>query len=190
MRPYPRELEEIVTTSDGRRLLLRPVRPEDEEAFRANFEKFSPEALRRRFFRSVKALTQAAAAKLTHIDYEREMALLLTDPVPPESGLPEGYGVARIVIDPERALAEFAIIVRDDMVGRGLGRLLMQRLIAYARERGVRELIGDVLPDNHRMLAFCRGLGFTVEPHRHGSDPVRLRLRLDTPGGPAPSPAS
>ena len=178
MRPYPRELEEIVTTSDGQRLLLRPVRPDDEEAFRVNFAKFSPEAVRRRFFRSVKSLTQAAAAKLTHVDYEREMALVLTDPVPPESGPPEGYGVGRIVIDSERRSAEFALIVRDDMVGKGLGTLLMQRLIAYARERGVREIVGDVLPDNRRMISLCRSLGFTVEPQKHASDPVRVRLRV------------
>jgi acetyltransferase len=190
MRPYPRELEEIVTTSDGQRLLLRPVRPDDEAAFRANFAKFSPEAVRRRFFRSMKSLTQAAAAKLTHFDYEREMALVLTDPVAPEDGPPEGYGVGRIVIDPERHSAEFALIVRDDMSGKGLGTLLMQRLIAYARERGVRELVGDVLPDNHRMLALCRSLGFTVELGHHGSDPVRVSLRLADPAEPGPSSAS
>jgi acetyltransferase len=179
MRPYPRELEEIVTASDGRRLLLRPVRPEDEPAFRANFAKFSPEALRRRFFRSIKSLTQAAAAKLTHFDYDREMALVLTDPIAPASGPPEGYGVGRIVIDPERRSAEFALIVRDDMTGKGLGTLLMQRLIAYARMRGVREIVGDVLPDNHRMLALCRRLGFTIEPRHHPGDPLRVSLRLE-----------
>jgi acetyltransferase len=178
MRPYPSELGEIVTTSDGQRLLLRPVRPEDEEAFRANFSKFSPEAVRRRFFRSMRSLTQAEAARLTHFDREREMALVLTDPVPPESGPPEGYGVVRIVIDPGRRFAEFALIIRDDMAGKGLGTLLMQRLIAYARRRGVQELVGDVQPDNHRMLALCRSLGFKIEPRHKGSDPVRVSLGL------------
>jgi acetyltransferase len=176
---YPRELEEIVTASDGRRLLLRPVRPEDEQAFQANFPKFSPEAVRRRFFAPVKWLTRAAAARLTHIDYENEMALVLTDPVPPERGPPEGYGVGRIVIDPKERVAEFALIVRDDMVGKGLGSLLLQRLIDYAREHGVRELIADVLPDNQRMLALGRAFGFAVEPRSHASDPLRVRLRLD-----------
>ena len=179
MRPYPRELEEIVTTSDGQRLLLRPVRPEDAQAFRANFPKFSPEAVRRRFFAPLKTLTRAAAAKLTKIDYDNEMAFVLTDPVPPESGPPEGYGVGRIIIEPNGHTAEFAIIVRDDMSGKGLGSLLMRRLIAYARERGVRELVADVLPDNHRMLTLARDFGFTVESRPHASDPVRVRLRLD-----------
>ena len=190
MRPYPRELEEIVTASDGQQLLLRPVRPEDEEAFQVNFAKFSPEAVRRRFFAPMKSLTQAAASKLTHLDYEGEMALVLTDPVPPERGTPEGYGVARMVIDPEGRSAEFALIVRDDMIGKGLGTLLTQRLIAYARERGVLEIVGDVLPDNAPMLALCRSLGFTIEPRRHGSDPVRLRLHFDDPAEPGRTFAS
>ena len=190
MRPYPSELEEIVTTSDGRRLLLRPVRPDDDEAFKANFRKFSPEALRRRFFGRVKSLTKAAAAKLTHVDYDREIALVLTDPVPLASGPPEGYGVGRIVIDLEGRSAEFALIVRDDMVGKGLGRLLLQRLIAYARQRGVRELAADVLPDNRPMLALCRSLGFSTEPRPAGTDPVRVSLRLDAAKKPGSLAAS
>jgi acetyltransferase len=178
-RPYPRELEQIVTAPDGRRLLLRPVRPEDQDAFRANFSKFSAEAVRRRFFGPLKSLTRAAAAKLTRIDYDREMAFVLTDVVPAEDGSPEGYGVARIVIDAQGRSAEFALIVRDDVAGNGWGTLLMQRLISYARDRGVREIIGDVLPDNTRMLALCRSLGFVIEPGPQGRDPVRVRLRLD-----------
>lgn len=178
---YPSELEEIVTTAEGRRLLLRPVRAEDAEAFRANFARFSPEAVRRRFFGRRKVLTPEAAFKLTHVDYDRELALVLTDPTPPASGLPEGYGVARLVIDPEGQSAEFGLIIRDDMMGQGLGHLLMTRLIDYARGRGIAEIIGDVLPDNGRMLALCRDLGFTVDPHAWGSDPLRVRLRLAPP---------
>jgi len=181
---YPHDLEEVVTASDGTQLLLRPVRPEDEQAFQANFSKFSPEAVRRRFFAPMKALTKAMAARLTHVDYEHEIAFVLTDPVPPERGPPEGYGVGRIVIEPEGGIAEFALIVRDDVVGKGLGRVLLQRLISYAREHGVRELVGDVLPDNARMLALCRALGFAIESHSHPSDPLRVRLLLDGSAAP------
>ncbi len=112
------------------------------------------------------------------------MAFVLTDPVPPESGPPEGYGVGRIIIERNGQTAEFAIIVRDDMSGKGLGSLLMRRLIAYARVRGVRELVADVLPDNQRMLTLARDFEFTLEPRPHASDPLRVRLHLDESGPP------
>jgi acetyltransferase len=95
--PLPSELEEEVLLPDGRRLLLRPIRPEDEPSLRRAFDKLTPEEVRLRFFAPMSTLDHAAAARLTQIDYEREMALVLTDPGC--AGLTEIYGVVRLIAD-------------------------------------------------------------------------------------------
>ncbi|MBX6321329.1 MAG: bifunctional acetate--CoA ligase family protein/GNAT family N-acetyltransferase [Rhodospirillaceae bacterium] len=175
IKPYPRELEEAVEIA-GRRLLMRPIRPEDEPALVAAFKRLSAETVRKRFFAPIKELTHAMAARLTQIDYDREMALILVDPGP--AGQAEIYAVARISADPDGERAEFAITVRDDMAGRGLGRLLMRRTIDYARQRGIGEIFGDVLSDNAAMLDFVRHLGFRIHSEAARGGTVRVALDL------------
>jgi acetyltransferase len=176
IRPYPKELEEEVALDEGRTLLLRPIRPEDEPMLVAAFRKASPEAVRLRFFAPIKELTHETAAGLTQIDYDRQMALVLADRARP--GAAELYAVARFSTDPDQQQAEFAIAVRDDVAGRGLGTLLMRRLIDYARGRGIGEIFGLVLAENRSMLAICRKLGFeeTADPDDPAVRLVRLRL--------------
>ncbi|HET9395314.1 MAG TPA: GNAT family N-acetyltransferase, partial [Nitrospiraceae bacterium] len=155
IRPYPRELEEVVQVGD-RELLLRPVRPEDEPRFRDAFAKLSSDAIHLRFFGLIRELSHTMAARLTQIDYEREMALVLTERKP--AGLADVFAVVRLLTDPDGARAEFAIVVRDDLAGKGLGRLLMRRIIDYASGRGIGEIFGDVLQANARMLDLARHL--------------------------------
>jgi acetyltransferase len=163
IRPYPRELEEWIPILEGRHLQLRPIRPEDEPALRQAFAKLTPEEVRLRFFVPMPTLSHAAAARLTQIDYDREMALILTEPG--TDGLDEIYGVVRLIADPDNARAEFAIIVRQAMAARGLGTLLMRRILDYARGRGIGEVYGVVLPDNTTMLRLCDKLGFERRPN-------------------------
>lgn len=160
IRPYPSELEQEVRLGDGRTLLLRPILPEDEPPLRETFAKLHPETVRLRFFHTIKEMNHLMAARLTQIDYDREMALVLTGDGNP--GEAEIYGVVRISADPDNERAEYAVLVRDDMAGFGLGALLMRRIIDYARERGIKEVFGDVLRENKAMLGLCRKLGFTV----------------------------
>jgi len=178
IRPYPRELEESVEV-EGRRLLLRPVRPEDEPALRRAFAKLSPQAVRMRFFAPLRELSHALGARLTQLDYDREMALVLADPG--TAGPADIYGVVRISADPDNERAEFAVIVRDDMTGKGIGRLLMRRIIDYAAGRGIGEIFGDVLAENAPMLDMCRRLGFVVDDGFGEAGVVHLRLRLAQP---------
>src|SRR5690606_22738583 len=180
IRPYPKELEETIRLDDGRELLLRPVLPEDEPAFQRAMAKLTPEEIRLRFFTPLKALTHMQAARLTQIDYDREMALVLAEPDLP--GKAEVCGVVRLTADPDNERAEYAIIVRHDMTGRGLGRLLMQRMIDYARKRGIGEIFGDVLRENTRMLDLCQKLGFTRS--RVPEEPSLVRVTLDLRGEP------
>ena len=161
IKPYPRELEEEMTLADGRTLLLRPIRPEDEPAILAAFKLLSSETVESRFFRPLADPTHQMVAGLTQIDYDREMALVLTDlPTEPK---PQIYADVRILMDPDRVTAEFAIIVRDDLAGQGLGSRLMERIIAYARKIGVSQVIGTVLAHNTAMRAICERLGFAQQ---------------------------
>jgi acetyltransferase len=176
IRPYPKELEEDVSLGDGRTLLLRPILPEDEPALQAGFAKLTPEEIRMRFFVPLKVLTHMTAARFTQIDYDREMALILT-----EHGIPgetEIYGSVRIIADPDNEKAEYAVIVRKDFTGMGLGVLLMRKIIDYARKRGIGEIYGDVLAENTTMLKLCRVLGFTQTAMADDPGLVRVTLKL------------
>ena len=182
IRPYPRELEEWIPVAEGRRLKLRPIRPEDEPALRRAFAKLTLEEVRLRFFVPMPTLSHEAAARLTQIDYDREMALILTEPGVAEQD--EIYGVVRLIADPDNARAEFAIIVRQAMAGRGLGTLLMRRILDYARGRGIGEVFGVVLPDNASMLRLCDKLGF--DRRTNAEEPGTVLVTLVLEGGRSP----
>jgi acetyltransferase len=177
IRPYPKQLEQTFELADGERIFLRPLRPEDAPALQAAFRRLDPEDVRLRFFGAIREMTPEMAARLTQLDYDREMALAAFPAA--GSGAGEdcgGLGVVRIVADPDNRAAEFAITLRSDAKGRGLGRALMERIIAYARGRGLQEIHGDVLTDNRRMLALCDDLGFQRGAVEEGV--VRVSLSL------------
>ncbi len=171
IRPYPGALA-CRETLGGVDFVLRPVRPEDAPAFVRFFARLEPEDIRLRFLAPLQALSAARLARLTQIDYDREMALVLFD------AAQEIAGIARIAADPDSLNADFAVIVRSDLKGRGIGRLLLQRLIAYARQRGIGSLTGDILKDNARMLALCSSLDFAIAPAADAAGVVRARLVL------------
>jgi acetyltransferase len=162
IRPYPRELEETLTLPDGKQLLLRPIRPEDEDGFYDIFSSLSPEEIRMRFLHPMKSLPHKMAARLTQIDYDREMALVLEGRN--QAGETKLYGGVRISADPDNEEAEFAILLRREMTGSGLGPMLMRRIIDYSRNRGIRCLFGEVLRDNTPMMRLASAFGFTVKP--------------------------
>jgi acetyltransferase len=155
--PYPKELATTELLCDGSTIELRPVQPEDEPLLHDLAAHMSPEDLRLRFFTPVRGISHAVAARLTQIDYDREMALIA-------SSNGTALGIAHFFADPDRLSAEYAIAVRSDWQGRGVGYVLMNRLIELARQCGVGELVGEVLRENQPMLAMCRGLGFAVAP--------------------------
>jgi len=175
IRPYPQELVETVQWQ-GRPLLLRPIRPEDEPQHRAFVERLQPLDMRMRFFYSRRQIGPTEMARLTQIDYEREMAFIATAPGP--EGAEETLGVVRAVADPDNEQAEFAIVVRSDLKGGGLGELLMRKLIAHFRSRGTRRMVGDVLKENERMLELAQQLGFEVDPAHDEPDTTRVGLAL------------
>jgi acetyltransferase len=184
IRPYPAELESAVALDDGRKLRLRPILPEDEPALQRAFARLSPETIRMRFFSHLKSLSHALAAQLTQIDYDREMAFVLSEPG--AAGPSDIYGVVRLSSDPNGERGEFAILVIDAMTRRGLGRLLMKRIVDYAASRGIREIHGDVLAENDVMLDLCRHLGFRIAPAPDGAGVLRVSRTVTDAGPTAP----
>jgi acetyltransferase len=171
--PYPAELVERWIASDGERLVVRPIRPEDAEQHGAFFGRLSPQDIRFRFFTAMREMSPEQMARLTQIDYDREMAFLAV-----REATGETVGVARLVCESEHD-SEFAIIVQQDMKGRGVASHLMHRLIAWAQVRGLSNVIGQVLADNAPMLAFVRHLGFSVRRMPEEPDVMEARLALE-----------
>lgn len=156
--PYPRALEGRLRLRDGTELRIRPVRPPDAPRLQDMIRRSDLRDIRMRFLHTMKRLPDQLAARLSQIDYTREMAFVAVEP-----GTRHLVGVSRLAADPDAHSAEYAVFVRTDWKGRGLGRALMNRIIEYARERGLGELFGEVLAENEPMLQMCRELGFRIE---------------------------
>ena len=166
----PRDLAHSVRLADGVEYLIRPIRPDDETLLQDLVAKSAAEDLRLRFFAPLKRLSPELAEQLTHVDHEREMALAAE-----RDG--EILGVVRLAAEPEDTEAEFAVFVRSDMKGKGLGFLLMKEIIAYAREHGLKAVVGRVLAENRTMLQMASELGFART--RDDEDPGVVRVRIE-----------
>ena len=166
IRPYPKAWQRHVTLPDGTKLFVRPVRPEDEPLYPPFFAAVTQQDLRLRFFAPVKDFSHNFIARFTQIDYARAMAFIAIDEA---SG--QMLGVVRIHADANYENGEYAILVRSDLKGRGLGWLLMELMIEYARAEGFSSIRGQVLRENTTMLEMCRKLGFRIS-----SDPEEPSL--------------
>ena len=174
IRPYPQELEELITWQ-GQSLLLRPIKPEDGQAHVAFFAALNSEDVHNRMFTSIHELQPSQLARMTQIDYDREMGFIATRLKP--DGEFETLGIARAVTDPDNVQAEFAIIVRSDLKGQGLGPIMMEKLIYYCRRRGTQLMVGDTFSHNTRLIGLVKKLGFGVKP-RPGDNTMQLCLDL------------
>jgi acetyltransferase len=154
--PYPQELETDISIPGLGKFHMRPVKPGDESAFAAFTLRMKRADTRMRFFSPFKALPEALISRLTHIDYDREMAFVLFD------AKGNVGGVGRLSTDADNARAEFALIVRSDLKHHGMGRFLLERLIAYAKSHGISEIFGDVLAENDAMLTLAREMGCEI----------------------------
>ncbi|HJV53176.1 MAG TPA: bifunctional acetate--CoA ligase family protein/GNAT family N-acetyltransferase [Noviherbaspirillum sp.] len=174
IRPYPEELEESIAWQDMQ-VMLRPIRPEDGPQHIEFFNALDPEDVRYRMFVRMRELTNPQLARMTQIDYNREMAFIAS--WKNEKGHPETLGVARVIFDPDNVSAEFAIIVRSDLKGKGLGRRLMSKLVQYCRDRGTQEIVGETLSYNKALIALAREFGFVCSRSLE-NDTTLLKLDL------------
>jgi len=173
---YPSQCERHLVLSDGRRLFARPIRPDDEQMFLQLLQHVSAEDLRLRFFDSIKEFTHPFLARLTQLDYARAMAFIALDAA---SG--EALGVVRVHSDSIGDSGEYAILLRSDLKGHGLGWGLMQMIIEYARTKGLKRIVGQVLQENSIMLSMCRELGFKIKTDTDDRGLCDVTLTLDPP---------
>ncbi|MGA2893909.1 MAG: bifunctional acetate--CoA ligase family protein/GNAT family N-acetyltransferase [Xanthobacteraceae bacterium] len=174
IRPYPKEWERRMCLPDGTQFLARPVRPEDEPLFLPFFAAVTQQDLRLRFFAPVKDFNHGFIARLTQIDYARAMAFIAI-----EETTGNMLGAVRIHADADYENGEYAILIRSDLKGHGLGWQLMQLMIEYARAEGLSCVHGQVLQENTTMLGMCRQLGFAIvsDPQEHAINVATLRLK-------------
>jgi acetyltransferase len=174
IRPYPREWERVLQLAPDWPIKIRPVRPEDEGLFTEFFSQISNGDLRLRFFAPIKDFSHSFIARLTQIDYARAMAFVAIEQ---ESG--KLLGAVRLHADANHEVAEYAILVRSDLKGRGLGWKLMEMVIEYAKADGIKLIRGEVLRENTVMLRMCEELGFDVSaaPDDPGLSIVSYRLQ-------------
>jgi len=154
---YPRHLETTLVLPDASRIALRPIRPDDAVLLQQLMARLAPEDIRARFHGMLRTLDGVLLARLAQIDYDREIAFVAFaagDAIP--------LGVVRLHADPGNEQAEFAILVRTDWHGRGLGTAMMRRLIDIAHRRGLRRVVGSVMRDNVAMLSLAQETGFHV----------------------------
>jgi acetyltransferase len=176
IRPYPKEWERAAALRDGTRILVRPVRPEDEPLYEPFFAAVTPQDLRLRFFAPVKEFGHRFIARLTQIDYARAMAFVAI-----EETMGNMLGVIRLHADANYDSGEYAVLVRSDLKGRGLGYLLMQLIIEYARVEGLKTIEGQVLSENTAMLAMCKELGFDIALDPRDPDTYLVKLAIREP---------
>jgi len=173
IRPYPEEWERRARLREGTEILVRPVRPEDEPLYGPFFAAVTQQDLRLRFFAPVKEFGHSFIARFTQIDYARAMAFIAI-----EESSGKMLGVVRLHADANYDSGEYAILVRSDLKGRGLGYLLMQMIIEYARAEGIKSIEAQVLSENSAMLAMCRELGFAIAPDPRDPDTCLVKLAL------------
>jgi acetyltransferase len=173
IRPYPQEWERHHALRHGTEVFVRPIRPEDERLYGPFFAHVTPEDLRLRFFAPVKDFGHAYVARFTQIDYARAMAFVAI-----EAASGDMAGVVRLHADANYEAGEYAILVHSDLKGRGLGWLLMQQIIEYARSEGIKTIEGQILRENSTMLAMCRELGFAIGPDPNDAEICVVRLAL------------
>jgi acetyltransferase len=163
--PYPTKYVVPWRLKDGTEVILRPIRPEDEQIEYEFIKGLSEETSRFRFFRVIKDLSHEDLVRFCNIDYDREMAII--------AELREGdkkkeIGVARLITEPGKKRGEFAIVLADKYQGKGLGTKLMDMLIEIAQEKGLESIYGIIMRENKKMLRLAQKMGFTIKPSEEG----------------------
>jgi acetyltransferase len=174
--PYPNALSETWDWQ-GRVLTVRPIQPTDEVQHLAFLRALAPEDVRLRVFYTRRSIEHSELARLTQIDYDREMAFIAT--TLDAQGQEQTLGAVRAISDPDNQDAEFGVIVRSDLKRAGLGHRLMQKLISYQRSRGTQRMVALVLVENTAMLHLAQRLGFSVDmrPDDPGVRHIQLALQ-------------
>jgi acetyltransferase len=174
--PYPKKYETFWTMRDGRTVLLRPIKPEDEPLWLEMFQNFSEESIRFRFFQILKDTPHETRIRYTNIDYDREIAIV---PELTEDGKKRILGVARVSLEPDRKTGEIAFIVADPWQGLGLGTKMVDHALEICKDMKVETLYAIMLPDNIRAINLMRKMGFTITYMNDGTVKGTLDLKQE-----------
>jgi acetyltransferase len=179
---YPSEYVEQVHLLDGTLVTIRPIRPDDATGLQVGFQRLSPESVYLRFLETFSMLTDKQARDFANVDYCNKMALVAEISENDQDNL---IGVARYasVEDPSSKLAESAVVVVDEYQGRGLGTLLLDRLVKYARDHGVKAFLGTIHHSNVKIMRFVRRSGFPVKKQMVEPGVWEVRVQLESPNG-------
>ncbi len=158
--PYPKELEEVHRLRDGSELLIRPIRPDDEDKIKGMFYTFSEQTKYLRYHGTLKSLPHNKLQVFCNVDYDSEMALVVSRG---QAGHEEILGVGRYMTNPGKRSAEMAFVVSDDWQRKGIGTHLFQRLVEIGKQAGLRQFNADVLPENSGMLKIFHRSGLNTE---------------------------
>jgi acetyltransferase len=177
--PYPKRYETLWKLRDGRTVLLRPIKPEDEPLWLEMFQSFSEESIRYRFFQIIKDTPHEVRVRYCNIDYDREIAIVaeLT-----EEGRRKILGVVRLIVEPDGRSGEIAFIVADPWQGLGLGTKMIEYVIEICKEKGLETIYGIMLPDNRRAIRVMKDMGFVIEYLDDGTVKGTLNLREEEHG--------
>jgi acetyltransferase len=184
--PYPKKYETVWKMRDGRSVLLRPIKPEDEPLWEEMFQSFSEESIRYRFFQIIKDTPHETRIRYTNIDYDREIAIV---PELTENGRRKILGVARVGIEPDSKAGEIAFIVADPWQGSGLGTKIVDYAIEIAKDMNVETLYAIMLSDNFRAINLMKKMGFTITYPQDGTVKGTLNLKEEELTRPAESGA-
>jgi len=170
--PYPREYEYRMISKSGKNIFVRPIRPVDALLYMEMIKSLSPTTIYYRFFGVLNELPPAMLSRFTQIDYDREIALVAIDE---ESATERLLGVSRIIGNPDCREGEFAVLIRDNWQGKGIGASLLKKCLLIAEQRGFKRIHGIVLKENTTMLALAKKMGFMI---RRGEDPGEYELQI------------
>jgi acetyltransferase len=176
--PYPKKYETLWKLRDGRTVLLRPIKPEDEPLWLEMFQNFSEESIRYRFFEIIKDTPHEVRVRYCNIDYDREMGIVAELN---EGGHRKILGVVRLIIEPDGNTGEIAFIVADPWQGLGLGTKMADYMIEICKDKKLDTIYGVMLPDNHRAINIMKKMGFTVE-YANGIAKATLNLKEEELG--------
>ena len=172
---YPEELEQWFSLRSGRRVLLRPYRSGDEKAYRDLFSKMTPKDIWFRYFSYLKDAPEFELKKFRNVNYAADLKFVAK--AMDRGKTSEMIGVIGLSFDVKRSIAEFALIVRSDQKRQGLGKIMLSKIIGYARCQGYKRLVADVLRSNFGMLNLSISLGFE-QHHIPGDEEVTVYLNL------------
>ncbi|MCW3980523.1 MAG: bifunctional acetate--CoA ligase family protein/GNAT family N-acetyltransferase [Candidatus Bathyarchaeota archaeon] len=171
--PYPRKYVTEWKMRNGTHLILRPIKPEDENRLHELFKSFSEKTMRFRFFQVIREMSHETLTRYCNIDYNREIAIVGEAEMDREKRI---LGVARLIVQPGRKLGEFAVAVGDEWQGFGLGSKLVDRVIEIGRDMGLERIYGDILSQNQRMFQLCEKKGFQIKPVDEDTTKATLNL--------------